>query len=286
MPKTVITFNFTINVNPYTSDLNINYTINSRFNAPPDIDGIAAAAIVTAAGGIITNETAVCSDGNGIKPRKLYFIRASGNSMSVAIAQSTNLISAATAIKGILDGANGGSNPVVCIKLEGEKVKNLNDELGISYDGTTFATTHAAPTDAEKQNYVTGVISYESDATNPIGGSVLQPIRSITEKATNDFAAQLGTVPATCGLNVLTVLTCPGGRRNSRDHRRFTLYFATKADPADTEEVPQTETIELPVAGGGALDILACANAAAALPGLYCLDYKGENYDKLHKSLA
>ena len=283
MPKNVVSFTFTTGVNAYVSDLNVNYSIGSRFNAPPDIDGIAAAAIVTAAGGIITNEPAVCSDGNSIKPRKLQFVRSSGNTMSVAIGERTNLIAAATAIKGVLDGANGGNNPVVCIKLMGEQANNLNDELGVAYDGTTFALTHKAPDDALKQNYVTGVISYESDSTNPFGETVLQPIRSITEKATEDFAAQLGTVPASCGLTLLNTLNCPNGRRNPRNHRRYTLSFATKADVADAAEIAQTETIELPVSGGGALDILACGNAAAALTGLYCIGYMGENYDRFHK---
>ena len=285
MPKNIVSFRFTDGVNPYTSDLDINYTISSRFNAPPDIDGIAAAAIVTAAGGIITNEPTVCSDGATVYPRKLQFIRSSGNTISVAVGQRADLISAATAIKGVLDGANGGNNPVVCIKLYGEETPNLNDELGLIYDGTTFAPTHKAPADALKQNYVSGVISYQSDASNPIGETVLQSIRSITEKAVNEFAAQLGAVPNNCGLEVLNVLNCPGNKRNPRKHRRFELGFATKVDTANDDEASQTETIELPVAGASGADISACGNAAAALTGIYCIGYRGESYDRFHKLL-
>ena len=207
MPKNVVTFAFTDGVNPYVSDFGINYTINSRFNAPPDLDDLAITAILTTIGATRTTESAVCSDNSSLFPRKLQFIRASGNTVSIAIPERADLISDATAIVGALNGSDN-NNPVVCIKLFGEKSNNLNDEFGIAYDGTTFAPTHTAPDTADKQNYVTGVISYEADGANPFGTSVLQPIRSITEKATNDFAAQLGTIPADCNISARG-RTCP-----------------------------------------------------------------------------
>ena len=285
MPKKVVSYQFVAGTNPYTSDINQNLSINSRFVAPPDLAQAGIDAIVAAVGAVETTEPAICSDTGLGTPRKLEFIRSSGNTMSVAVNNSTNLISAATAIKGVLDPLNGGSNPVVCIKLYGEEFLNLNDELGVSYDGTTFAPSHKAPATALKQNFASGVITYESDATNPIGQSVIQPIRSITEKDTNDFAAQLGTAAAGCIGDFLNIQSCGNGRRNIRKHRRFVLDFATKADPADDTEQSASERIEVPVAGGGALDTLACGNNLAALTGLYCLGYVGESYSRFHKIL-
>lgn len=285
MPKQVISYQFVAGTTPYTSDLNQALSINARFVAPPDMDGIVAGVIVAAAGGVITTEPAICSDSDLGKPRKLEFIRASGNTMSVAINNKSNLIAAATAIKGAIDGLNGGTNPVVCIKLHGEYFPNLNDELGVIYNGTTFAVSHKAPATALKQNFASGIIAYQADAANPFGATVTHSIRSITEKATNDFAAQLGTAGASCIGNFLTILNCGNGRRNPRSHRRFILDFATKADPASTTEDAQSEKIEVPVAGGGALDVLACGNQLAALTGLYCIGFQGESHSRFHKFL-
>ncbi|MEO1692189.1 MAG: hypothetical protein AAFR63_11770 [Cyanobacteria bacterium J06631_6] len=283
MPKQVISFQFVAGTNPYISDINQNLSINSRFVAPPDMDGIAAAAVVTAAGGVVTNESAVCSDSALGKPRKLEFIRASGNSFSVAFADRTDINGVATAIKGIVDPLNGGNNPVVCIKLEGEEFLNLNDELSLNYNGTVFAPSHKAPATALKQNFASGVISYEADAGASFGLTTTHAIRSITEKVGNELSAQLGSAAAGCIGDFLTLQSCGNGRRNPRKHRRYILAFSTKADVADTAEQAQTETIEVPVAGAGALDTLACGNALVALPGLYCIGYKGESYSRVHK---
>ena len=234
-------------------------------------------------GATLNTETAPCSDTGLGDLRKLQFIRESGNTMSVAVDNRTNILNTATTIKALLDGVNAGNNKVVCIKLEGEYFANLNDEFGVTYDGTTFATSHKAPSSASKQNFVSGIIAYNSDAANPFGNTVTQPIRSITENAANIFAAQLDTTPTSCIGDLLDIQSCGNGRRNPRKHRRFLLTFATKADPTDTAEGAQTETIELPVADHLATGIEACANEAAGLEGLYCLGYQGESYSRIHK---
>ena len=285
MPKNVVSFQYAVGTNPYVSDINQNLSINSRFVAPPDLDDAGITAILAAVGGTLTTEAAICSDSALGTPRKLEFIRKSGNSMSVAVAARTALVSAATTIKGVLDPLNGGTNPVVCIKLYGEEFLNLNDELGLSYDGTTFATSHKAPATALKQNFVTGSIAYGADAAGTFGESTIIGIRSITEAADNTFAAQLGTTPATCIGNFLDLQNCGNGRRNPRKHRRFMLTFATKADPTDATEGAQTETIELPVKDSAAADILTCGSGAAGLTGLYCIGYKGESHSRFHKFL-
>lgn len=284
MPKTVISVQYAVGTNPYTTDFNSELSINSRFVLPPDLNQVNASEIVTAIGGTFLTESVPCSDSGIGKPRKLIFIRKLGNTMSVPIPIRENMLDVAGAVKAILDGANA-DNPVVCIKLEGEEYGNLNDEFGVSYDGTTFATSHKSPASVGKQNFASGVISYQADANNPFGASVTHSIRSITESADNTFAAQISAAAAGCIGAFLNIQNCGNGRRNPRKHRRFILDFATKADPADTAEDAQSERIELPVAGGGALDILACGNSAASLTALYCLGYKGESYSRVHKLL-
>lgn len=283
MPKNVVSFQYSVGTNPYISDINQSLSINSRFVAPPDLDDTGITAVLAAVGGTRTVESAVCSDSALGSPRKLQFIRKSGNSMSIAVAARANLIAAATAIKGVLDPLNGGVNPVICIKLEGEEFGNLNDELGVSYDGTAFAPTHKAPATALKQNFVTGLVAYEADAAATFGTATVIGIRSITEAAEQNFAAQLDTIPVNCIGAFLNLQNCGNGRRNPRKHRRFNLTFSTKADPALTTEDAQTETIEVPVADSAATDILACGVSIAGLVGLYCVGYQGESYSRFHK---
>ena len=280
MPKTVVSLQFALGTNSYVSDAGIDYSVNARFVAPPDIDDIAIAAIASAVGGIRTTEPAICSDSAAVKPRKLIFIRASGNTVSVPFDGRASVITIATNVRNILNASGGANNEVVCIKLQGEEFTNLNDEMGLTYNGTTFATSHKAPTTALKQNYVSGVFSYNADAVNPSGSSVIQGIRSITENSGNVFAAQLGTTPATCIGDLLTIQNCGNGKRNPRKHRRYKLSFAV-----GNATTPATETIELPIASNLTADILTCGQDAAALTGAYCIGYQGESYSRLHRLL-
>lgn len=280
MPKTVVSLQFALGTNAYISDAGLQYSVNARFVAPPDIDNADITAIATAVDAVRTTEPAICSDSAAVKPRKLIFIRASGNSVSIPFRDRADVIAIATSIRGILDGSAPANNKVVCIKLEGEEFLNLNDELGLSYDGTGFATSHKAPANALKQNYVSGVMSYGADAIGTFGDPTPHPIRSITENSNNSFAAQLGSTPGDCIGDLLNVQNCGNGKRNPRKHRRYKLSFAV-----GNATTPATETIELPVTSATSSEILSCGQAAAGLDGVYCIGYMGESYSRLHRLL-
>ncbi len=190
MPKRSISVRF-VTANPYRTDFNTITTGSVVFNAPPDISDADIDSIVTAIGGSTTAELPPCTDTVGTF-RKLQFIRDSGNTVSVPINQRSNLIAAGNTIKSILDGANGGTNPVVCVKLIGEEFANLNDELGVSYANETFAKTHRADATATKQYVYSGTIPYNADSTDPLGGVIFQPVKAISDNA-NAAATQLGT---------------------------------------------------------------------------------------------
>lgn len=121
MGRNFISLNFTSgsdndgNALGYISDRGAELSIRGRFILPPDIDLAQAAAIATAVGGTINTESSVCSDSSSGSPRRLYFYRENGGSMSVPVRQRDDVISAATAIKGILDAGTAGGS-VVCIK--------------------------------------------------------------------------------------------------------------------------------------------------------------------------
>lgn len=283
MPKQVISYQIAASgdaANPtgYITDIGSELSYRGTFNLPPDVDLASAATIVNAVSGTISDEQVPCSDGNASgRFRKLVFIRASGNTMSIVVPNRADIITVATNIRTALNDGNP-DNKVICVKLLGEIFRNLNDELGVNYTGTV-AKSHRAVAGSFKQNYLSGVINYTSD----FGNTAVQSVRSITEKAVEEPAAQLGGVWDTCTGGLLDLLNCGNGRRNPRKHRRFNLTFATKFDVAADAESAQSEVIELPCANGTSADILACGQATAALPGLYCIGYQGESYDRVHK---
>lgn len=276
MPKNVISVQFPTGDNGYVTDIGENISMNTRFVAPPDLSDATINSIVTAMGGIRSTENSVCSDSSSGTPRKIEYIRANGNSMTLAIGDRTSLLATAATIRNLINGASDDNNQIVCIKLVGEEFRNLNDELSLTFNAAEFATSHVNAT-ASKQNFVSGVISYNADAGSSFGAGVTQSIRSITEKTGNEFAAQLGATPATCIGDLLTIPNCGNGRRNPRKHRRFVLDFLISAT--------ESEKIELPVRSASAAEIKTCGTAAAALPGAFCIGYMGESYSRLHKLL-
>ena len=286
MGRNFISLNFTTGTdgdnNPtgYISDRGAELSIRGRFILPADIAQAQAAAIAIAVGGVINSEPAVCSDSSSGSPRRLYFYRENGGSMSVPVRQRSDVISAATTIKGILDAGTAGGK-VVCIKLEGEEFLNLNDELGVNYTAGSIARSHKTENTAPRQYYLTGSMNYQTDT--PLGTGVIQSIKSITNNL-NAPASKLSTVWADCVGNLIDV-ACGNGRRNPRKHRRYILTHVTQEDIASVTETPVQETIELPVASSTANEILTCGQNAAATPGLVCIGYKGEDYDRIHKLL-
>lgn len=279
MPKNIKSFRFVSGTNGYITDIGEPLTVSSRFVVPPDITDANADLIVAAVGGTVNTESAPCSDSGLGDLRKLTFIRESGNTMSIAVPIAANILTAATTIRGILNSVAG--NQVVCIKLTGEYFAHLNDELSLNFNIGDVATSHKAPSSAKKQNFLSGSIAYTSD----VSGAILVPVRSITEKTAEEPAAQLGTEWASCTGGIQPVTGCGNGRRNPRKHRRFIVDFATKADVTDVNEATQVESIEVPVSTNVATSIKSCGESLAALAGAFCVGYKGESYDRIHKLL-
>ena len=286
MPKTVVKAQFLNDDGTgYLMDIGTSIDVSGRFVLPPDVPDTEITTILQNIGANVPSaikDNLPCSDGLGADLRKLLFIRANGNSMSVPVSSRADLLNAATVIKGVL---NSAGSEVVCIKLLGEYFPNLADELGLTYAGDT-ATSHV-PTIGGKQFFHAGNISYQTDATTGIAGSdiVFQPVKSISDLE-NAPSTQLSTVWAGCVGDFEKALACRGGgRRNPRKHRRYELTFATKTDITSETEVAATETAQLPVKDSDAAAILTCGQNAAQLAGVYCIGYRGESYDRYHKLL-
>ncbi len=283
MPRTVIPVRFVPDSSTgYTQDIGTEIAANSRFVLPPDVDQAQVATILTNIGAqplSAGTQSIPCPDTVNADLRRLRFFRTSGGSMSVPVNSRANLINAAGVIQGIL---NAAGDDVVCIKLEGEYFPDFADELGMNYQNTV-ATSHVS-TGSSKQFYNTGQVAYSIDG----GGVVFHPIKSITDNE-NAPATQIATAWTGCVGDFQTVLPCRGkGRKNPLEHRRYTLTFAVGtagANPGDPPNISGSETIELPVISDVAADILSCGQAAAALTGAYCIEYRGESNDRFHKLL-
>lgn len=287
MPKTVVKAQFLNDDGTgYLMDIGTSINISGRFVLPPDIPDAEITTILQNIGANVPSAikpNPPCSDRIGADLRKLEFIRANGNTMSVPVSSRANLLNAATVITGIL---NSNDSEVICIKLIGEYFPDLADELGLVYNNT-FATSHV-PTTGGKQYYHDGNIAYETDATTGVLGTdtVFQPIKAISDLE-DAPSTKLASVWAGCVGDFSLALACRGkGRKNPRKHRRFELTFATKTDPTSTTEAAQTETNELPVKGASQADILTCGQNAAKLAGAYCIGYRGESYSRYHRLLA
>ncbi len=287
MPKTVVKAQFLNDDGTgYLMDIGTSINVSANFVLPPDVPDTEITTILQNIGANIPSvikPNPPCSDRVGADLRKLLFIRANGNSMSVPVSSRVDLLNAATVITGIL---NSADSEVVCIKLLGEYFPDLADELGLAYNNT-FATSHV-PTTGGKQFYHAGNIEYQTDATTGIAGSdtVFQPIKSISNLE-NAPSTQLSAAWAGCVGDFSEALACRGrGRKNPRKHRRFELTFATKTDVASETESALTETAELPVKSAAAADILSCGQSAAQLAGVYCIGYRGESYSRYHRLLA
>ncbi len=292
MPKNTISVRFPSGAaSQYVTDWGDSIISSATFNLPPDIDDTGKAAILTAIGGVEDADLPPCPSINGTL-RKLKFTRAKGNTMSVPVRTRQDLLTAATAIRGVLNAGGSADNPVVCIDLIGESFANINDEMSLSYTQGTFAKTHKSPADANKQWMYAGTISYEADSTNPAGGVIFQPVKTMTDFE-NSAPTQLDTEWLGCAGNFVPTVPCPrpAGRLNPLKHRRFIMTFLTKSQavndaanpPAGIEAEFASERTEVPIQHHDATLIKTCGEQLAALTGAYCIGYQGERYRLFHR---
>ena len=295
MPKNTVSVRFPEGTNTkYVTDWGDSIISSAVFNLPPDIDETGKNAILTAIGGVENADLPPCPAINGTL-RKLKFTRAKGNTVSVPVRTRQDLLTAATTIRGVLNAGGSADNPVVCIDLIGEEFPNINDEMSLSYAPNTFAKTHKAPNNAPKQYMYYGNIQYQADSTNPAGGVIFQPVKTMTDTE-NSAPTQLDTEWLGCAGNFEIAVPCPRpvGRLNPLKHRRFIMTFLTKSQavndaanpPANVENGYKAEKTEVPVQHQDASLIKTCGEQLAALTGAYCIGYMGEKYRLYHRLLA
>ena len=295
MPKNTVSVRFPEgDASKYITDWGDAIITSAVFNLPPDIDQAGKEAILAAIGGVENADLPPCPAING-KLRKLKFTRAKGNTMSVPVRTRQDLLTAATAINGVLNAGGSSDNPVVCIDLIGENFPNINDEMSLSYTAGAFAKTHRSPDTAPKQWNYFGKIQYQADSTNPAGGVIFQPVKTMTD-VENSAPTQLDTEWLGCAGEFETVVPCPrpAGNLNPLKHRRYVMTFLTKPvevndpanPPAGADVDFSSERTEVPVQHHEAGLIKTCGEGLAKLVGAYCIGYQGESYRLYHRLLA
>lgn len=264
-----------------------------NFVVPPDMNQAQATTLVQAMGAEIISfgnidivagtRNIPCSDSANFKPRRLRFIRANGNSVSLVLGNRQNVIAAATAGRAAMN-AITPTNPVVCIQLIGEEYGNIYDELAPA--GTPAPVAGApsrAPAARAKGGRFSGLMTaYASDS--PFGTITLAKFAMNTDtfSAVGVPAAPaiIGTAGVTCLGTINQTNICPPNA--SRIPRHYVVTFLVTGDVAGVN-VPQITKV--PTASNLAADIVTCGQGLAALASSACLGYVGESYSRVHTLL-
>lgn len=276
MAKVFQSYRFTT-ANPYTDDMGTVRQLTARFAVPPDMTPAIAIGLAAQAGGVAVLPTdpkgAACPDA-GVKGRKLTFIRQDGNSISFTMGDRLTLIAQATGMRATID-ALTGTNPVVCIKLDGEYYPNLFDELAPAAPGPRVpGISSRPPAPATKQYQHFGTFSYLSDA---IYGTTYQlPFKIASNLPANAAPAEYDAFLSAAGVIPVATSPCPGS--DPRIPRRFLVQSVVNQNAAII-----SQTAEIPVAGHLPASILAIGQQIAAATSTQCVGYRGESNSRFHR---
>jgi hypothetical protein len=209
-------------------------------------------------------------------PRKVTFVRASGNSFSVVIPSLADLLSKSNAVKTLIDATD---DKLACAVLKGEAWLDLVQELRNAANYTPAIGRSVVPSTGGKQLFHSGQILYEQD-----GGTGQTPI---SVKVASDVAGpptKLGNSWVTCVGEFEPKVPCraPGSLR----HRRYVLTSKVAEDPTGNGVEGSYETTEVPHRNKVAADIKSCGRALANLTSTICLGYRGESNGRFHLLLT
>lgn len=267
------------NNNQYVNDVGDASGVVTIMKVPSDMTVANVATILTAAGATIQPSTIPCLGNSLIKPRRLRFKRFSGHSFSIILNNRAAVKTVYDAVVAAVAGITP-TNPVLCGELIGERVTDALGLFALRPNPVTSATMApiVPPTgSAGVIKYFTGLLAYETDASDPAFRVVPAPFRFATNvlgappsALAQDIAIAINLPNATIGGS------CSGG--SNYDPRHYVLTLRTAVPPAAVE--PQT--LKIPVADGSTAEILAAGIALSSVGAVQCVDYVGENYKFVH----
>lgn len=279
MPQQSYIFDPTV----YVTDRGTNVTgLSGRFRNPGNVGDVGV--LLTAVGARIKTaaDRTPCPVSAGFNPRKLIFVRRSGNSFSLIAPNRANLVANANDVVT----AVGAADPVVCIRYEGERWDDLMAEISTRNAAATAGTD---PETVGKKGWYSVTANYTLDPTGAAAAliTVQQKFKVQTEvpptATTNgDAPALLGGQAGIWGTAVGAPLPdspCPG--YGNAIHRRYKgTFLITRAAAVGGQSYA---SLEVPVASSAAAQILAAGQAIANSASIVCLGYEGETIPNFHR---
>lgn len=287
MPKTYAKIGF-VDVSgsnkPYSLDIGDNRNVTSGFYLPKSLEGMTVAQLQTIASAVDGHAISLgkteiipysnpCPDEANFSPRKLIFILNNGSSVGIPVSSKSGIVSTATLIKTTLDEINSNTR-VVCIKLQGEEIPNLNSELGLTFNPDSRATSSGS------SSYYSGKITYSSDVSGNVPGYPVKVASSLQQ-----VPPIFGDIWSSCVGDFQTLPSCGTGRSNPVEHRRYIVKYQIQPDPARPNE-PNFETRELPVNSIDPTQIKNCGTLLATQSSIFCISYKGEDNKNVIRAIV
>ncbi len=267
--------------NPYVADRGDEVPgLAFSFKPPYDLAGagdITAFANAIGADELTDADKSLCPVAAGdFSPRRVTFIRASGNSFSLVMPGRADLVAKANDVKALIDATD---DPLACAVLKGESWLDLAQELRNAQNFTPAIGRSVVPATGGKQLYYSGQILYAQD-----GGAGTTPISVKVASDQVGAPSKLGNSWTTCVGPFEPKIPCRAV--GSLKHRRYILVSQVAEDPTGQGVVASYETTEVPHRSGVAADIRACGQALANLTSTICLGYQGESNGRFHLLLT
>lgn len=261
---------------PYVADRGANVPgLSFSFKPPHDFSDANVDAILTAVGARRKTDAdrSACPVAAGdFKPRRVRFVRVSGNSFSVVVRSLATLRAASIAIKNVI----GNTDPLACAVLVGEFWKDVTAELRNAQNYTPAIGRSTEPATGGIQPYHSGKILYSADATT---GTIPITVKVATDTAGSPPTKFAGLWAGCVGAFEPNLPCSTAGRY---EYRRYVVTSRVAVDPGDVGAEGAYETSTLPVRSNVAADIFSCGREAANLPSTICVSYNGEDNKRFH----
>ncbi|WP_107666494.1 hypothetical protein [Cyanothece sp. BG0011] len=224
----------------------------------------------------------ICSERGSITYRRLIFYRSNGSSMTVVAPNREAIITQAQCIWDILSATD--FQPI-CIKLEGEKHRNVIDDLleGDREGGGTANPIRPPEGAGRNRFFFSGSMrAYKSDAV--FGAQLSLSFKMDTDADQTPYSS-LSTQINGCLKELIDASIC-GGAANARDARKYVVTLLTQSEDAGNNDSPEVQSITIPVAENSSAEITNCGRALASRLFVQCLEYEGESNARLHRLLT
>ncbi len=270
---------------PYIDDRGIQRQASTKFAVPDHFDGdvnilagimASGGAEVFKVGGTIINDIGnnPCPESSNFTTRRLKFVFEDGSSISVPVADVSNIAATANTILNNIGSAT--ELEVVCIQEIGEEFIDTLAE----FEGANFTGAPIAPTNASR--YYSGTANYQTSIGNQ---QLLLPFKILSENAPDAPPGVFTESWAGCVGELQQGNFSCGASSRRFEHRRYIASVVVNANIGGGESQNNTaESHEIPVLGRSSNQVVACGQAIVSERGqnLFCLGYKGNSDNRFH----